>query len=370
VARWSFTEVPVIWLILGSATVAGVFFTAQIYFVAMAFCQDVSWAQAAYWAFGDWYEWALLSPAIFWLCRLCAQHHLSWAARLAVLIPGAVVFAIVHAAMCAVAAMLQGWVLGPPVGFESYLRHLLATRTPFNIAVFIIIVVAWHGWRHCRSLRERDAQLADLHGRLAEAQLQALRLQLNPHFLHNTLNAVSSLMLTDVCAANRMITRLGTLLRTALDGEAGAEVALARELALLEDYLEIEKIRFGDRLRVRMQPDSDTLGAAVPNFLLQPIVENSIRHAIEQRERDGQITVRTCREGGRLRLEVEDNGTGTPGAPNFLRGSGSGRNIGLHNTRQRLEKLYGGAQQFVLSANPAGGVTATITIPFRPFSPA
>src|SRR5438034_783234 len=168
----------------------------------------------------------------------------------------------------------------------------------------------WHAWNYYRQLREREVQATELAGQLAQAQLQALRMQLNPHFLFNALNAVSSLMLKDVVAANKMISRLGELLRLTLEKSDQQEVPLQQEIDFLRRYLEIEQIRFGERLQLQMEFEPSTLEAAVPNLILQPLVENAIRHAIEPQEAAGQIVLRSIRDNGRLVLQVSDNGPG------------------------------------------------------------
>lgn len=349
------------------ATLLGFFFAAQIYYSAASFHHSVSWGQALYWAFGDWYEWALLSPVIFWLCRRFRFDRQSWRKSLPVHLVAGLVLSGIHAALCALAAVLQGWVTGTPALFGSEVQKLLANRTHFNLAVYAVIICAWHAWDYHRRYREREAQAIELTARLAQAQLQALRMQLNPHFLFNTLNAVSSLMLKDVTSANRMIARLGELLRLTLEIGDHQEVPLQQELDFLRRYIEIEQIRFGDLLQVKMDVEPATLEATVPNLILQPLVENAIRHAIEPQTNGGQIELRCARSNGSLLLQVSDNGQGlrSPKTDADAPSNQTRERIGLNNTRQRLQKLYGDRQSFELVENPAGGMTANITIPFR-----
>jgi len=230
-----------------------------------------------------------------------------------------------------------------------------------------VMVCAWHAWNYHRRYREREAQATELAARLAQAQLQALRMQLNPHFLFNTLNAISSLMLKDVNSANRMIARLGELLRLALEINHDQEVPLQRELEFLRRYIEIEQIRFGDLLEVRLDVEPATLDAAVPNLILQPVVENAVRHAIEPKTTGGLIELRCLRSNGSLLLQVSDNGLGLNSwKTNADEPSSQTRErVGLGNTRQRLQKLYGDQQSFELVENSSGGVTANSIIPFR-----
>jgi two-component sensor histidine kinase len=354
------------WVVFVIATFLGLFFAAQMYFSAASLGHQVSWGQAFYWSFGDWYEWALLSPVIFWLCQHLRFERRGWLRRLAGHVFCGLLLAVVHAALCALMAVFQGHVTGKPVTFGSSLHGLLANRTHYNLAVYAVIVCAWHAWDYYRKFREREAQAAQLAGRLAQAQLQALRMQLNPHFLFNTLNAVSSLMLKDVPAANKMISRLGELLRLTLENTQ-QEVPLQQELDFLRRYLDIERIRFGDRLQLKMDIDPATLSAAVPNLILQPLVENAVHHAIEPLEAGGKIELRAIRDYGCLVLQVSDNGPGLRphAAPEDEAPMDTRERIGLKNTRERLRKLYGDSQRFDLVSNAMGGVTASLSIPFH-----
>src|SRR5256886_9309459 len=184
-------------------------------------------------------------------------------------------------------------------------------------------------------------------------------MQLNPHFLFNTLHAISSLMQKEVEAADQMITRLSDLLRYALESTDAQEVPLRQELDFLERYLEIEQTRFGDRRAVRVDVAPDTLDALVPNLVLQPLVENAIRHGIEPRSQGGRIELRCRCDNGRLLLVVRDNGVGL--SPNGKLEEG----VGLSNTRARLEQLYGEQHSFAFSEAPGGGLTVRLELPFR-----
>jgi len=184
-------------------------------------------------------------------------------------------------------------------------------------------------------------------------------MQLHPHFLFNTLNSISVLMQEDVAAANDMLLRLSELLRLSLNQNQSHEITLRQELDFLKLYLEIEQTRFQDRLKVRIEAAPDTLEARVPNLILQPLVENAIRHAVAPRATETLVIVRSARDNGNLQLQVSDNGDGVPVTTNTTNG------IGLANTRSRLEKLYGTDQAFELRNAPGGGVQVSLTIPFR-----
>ena len=205
----------------------------------------------------------------------------------------------------------------------------------------------------------RELRAVELEKSLVQARLQTLQMQLNPHFLFNSLHSISSLMHKDVEAADDMIVRLSDLLRAALDSSDTQEVTLREELKFLQRYLEIEKIRFGNRLTVTTEVAADTLDAQVPNLILQPLVENAIRHGIEPHAKAGRIELRAKLADGKLTLDVIDNGSG-------LKNSGATKEgVGLTNTRARLRTLYGDAHRFELSNAPTGGLQARIIIPFR-----
>jgi LytS/YehU family sensor histidine kinase len=208
-----------------------------------------------------------------------------------------------------------------------------------------------------RKYRERELQASRLEAQLALAQLQVLKMQLQPHFLFNTLNAISALIHQDVEVADCMIARLGELLRTTLENAGTQEVSLREELEFIGPYLEIEKARLGPRLTVGFDVDPAVMDALVPNLLLQPLVENAIRHGIAPQTGTGRIEIAASREGNLLELRVRDNGRGL--SSNYREG------VGVRNTRARLCQLYGATQTFTLHNHPEGGVLVTVGLPFR-----
>jgi LytS/YehU family sensor histidine kinase len=210
-----------------------------------------------------------------------------------------------------------------------------------------------------RESEARTLDAAHLQTRLVEAQLQALQRQLHPHFLFNTLNTISGLMRTDVNAADRMMDRLGELLRATLHASEVQEVTLRDELDLLQKYVDIEETRFGSRLTVHLHVDPEALDARVPVLLLQPLVENAVRHGIAPHARPGAIDVNARRLGDRLHLTIRDSGRGVPGDRLALLNSG----VGLSNTRARLQHLYRADHEFAF-ANVEGGFCVTVAIPF------
>jgi sensor histidine kinase YesM len=198
---------------------------------------------------------------------------------------------------------------------------------------------------------------------LTLAQLEALKMQLHPHFLFNTLHSISALVHRDPDAADRMIARLGDFLRLTLENSGAAEVSLQKELEFLTCYLEIERVRFQDRLTTSVEVEPSALDSPVPNLILQPIVENALRHGVAQSSAPGRVEISAKRENGSLRIRVRDNGPGL----NRVTGSREAfkEGVGLSNTRARLEQLYGESHRFEMSDAPDGGLLVTMVIPAR-----
>jgi LytS/YehU family sensor histidine kinase len=220
-----------------------------------------------------------------------------------------------------------------------------------------VVVSISHTASYYTQYQDHAIQSAELEKRLTESRLQALQMQLNPHFLFNTLHAISSLMHKDVEAADRMIARLSDLLRYALESTDEQEVTLEQEIQFLDRYLEIEQTRFGTRLQVVKKVDPETLQVLVPNLILQPIIENAIRHGIEPHARTGIIEISTRQENGQLVMQVRDNGSGLNPARPHREG------VGLANSRARLEQLHPGRHRFEFTSN--NGLLVTVAVPWR-----
>jgi hypothetical protein len=228
----------------------------------------------------------------------------------------------------------------PLFGYGPLLFHFL------HYAMFLAV---FNGFFFYREFRRRQVLTSQLETQLARSQLKLLRMQLQPHFLFNTLNTIASLNLHDVKAANRMISRLSDLLRISLADMGRQEVPLRKEVDFLKRYLEIEQIRFGDRLAIEMDIPPELLEAHVPNLILQPIVENAVRHGIQRTASPGRITVGARRRGGDLVVEIGDNGPGFDGHR-----PPASQQLGLSNTRERLAKMYGGAAALEIVDNATG----------------
>ena len=246
-----------------------------------------------------------------------------------------------------------GWQPGDPArpGGPAF-AHVFVDWLIYGILLSLCQTVA-----SSRRARDRELRAVTAEGALARARLSALRMQLNPHFLFNSLNGIATLVHTDPHAADDMIANLSELLRLSLDTSGEQEIPLLRELEFLQRYLDIEQARFGNRLHVVRDIAVNTLVACVPTLLLQPIVENAIRHGIERVTTPGTVTLSARREGDRLFLEVSDNGAGLTVQP--------AEGIGLANTRARLRALYGDAHECVIRNRATGGCSVEIRIPFH-----
>ena len=252
---------------------------------------------------------------------------------------------------------------GHPEGHRMHGSPPLWWRCQFNMPVYLVIVSLAHAFVYFRRAQQRDRRALELEAHLAQARLQALRTQLHPHFLFNTLNAISTLVHTAPNRADDMIGNLSALLRLSLDSATEQEVALGRELDFLDRYLDIEQIRFGPRLRVEKNIAAESRLALVPTFILQPLVENAIRHGIEPQVTPGVIKIETRREGESLRVTISDTGVGLPELADPAARPAEG--IGLSNTRARLQSLYPDRHQFRLYNADGGGCVAEIKLPFH-----
>src|SRR5690242_9119565 len=273
-------------------TLIGLSFASQLYLSSYNAGRAISWSRAVSWSLGDWYVWAVVSLPIVQLARRFRFDDTNWGRNVAVHLTASAFFSLVYTLLRAGVGQLQSQLAGQPVSFAETFNPLLVKTFHLNLLIYWVIVSVNHAFGYYRQVQDRELRAAELEKRLAQAKLQALQMQLNPHFLFNTLHAISSLMHKDVEIADRMITRLSDLLRYALESTDAQEVPLRQELDFLRRYLEIEQTRFGDRLQVRMDIAPDTLEARVPNLVLQPLVENAIRHGIEPRARPGLIELR------------------------------------------------------------------------------
>jgi two-component sensor histidine kinase len=249
----------------------------------------------------------------------------------------------------------------PKIGPWTRFFHLAATRAQSTIPIYwAIVCVTWVVGSY-QQLRERERRTLELEARLIESNLRTLKAQLQPHFLFNTLNAIASLVRRNPDAAEDMIGSLSDFLRMTLDTAQQHEVPLRREIEFLDLYVEIQQARFGERLRVQKEIEPAALDVSVPALILQPLVENSVRHGIEPRETGGTIFIRAQRQETSLQFEIRDDGEGLKaGQLTALR-----EGIGLSNTKARLQELYGEAHRFQITPNAGGGLTVAVELPWH-----
>jgi two-component system, LytTR family, sensor kinase len=339
-------------------TALALIFTGQIY-IRQAWSSDkIEWKNPLIaeliWA----YSWNLVTPPILRLLNRFPLQSGKLLRSIGIHALAAPFFFIASSAICVIAYRL---ILGPhpsaPGLFDSF-RSLVISFFLYGLLIYWLIIGVSQAINYYRGYLDRELLASNLETRLVEAQLDALRMQLHPHFLFNAINSVSVLMRKDVDAADRMLLQLSNLLRVMLARNAAHEIKLKQELEILEQYLEIEQIRFQDRLTVRMQVDPSALDALVPQLFFQPLVENAIRHGVANREAGGVINIRAERQNGMLHLQVRDNGPGL----NISNG-GFIEGVGLSNTRSRLDRLYGSSGRFEVCNAEEGGLIVAAAFP-------
>jgi two-component system, LytTR family, sensor kinase len=312
-----------------------------------------------------WYIPAALTRPIFWLAATFRLDSPRWLRAVAIHAGAAVAFSIIHsAAMIAVRAALwpelvdRPWPAFLAWAQSSYLRNL-----DWVLMTYAAIVGLSYAISYYRESQARALTAANLETRLMEARLKTLEAELHPHFLFNTLHAISTLVHTDPEAADRMISRLSDLLRLTFDRSGAAQIPLKEELEFLQKYLQIEQIRFQDRLSVRFDIDPETLDVEVPRLILQPLAENAIKHGISPRSGDGLVQISARREAQGVSIEVKDNGVGLSSNARVRFTNG----VGLSNTRARLECLYGDAHRLDFQEGDAG-LSVRMFIPYQRIS--
>jgi two-component sensor histidine kinase len=310
----------------------------------------------------DWLLYAVLTPFVFRAGRRWPLQPPHLERSIALHIAGALGMCVAWAGLGTV-LRLAIFSVPPDLTGTKVLREFVGwvfTTLPFGVGVYFALIGIEHSLFYFAQARERETQAARLAAQLAEARLGALRMQLNPHFLFNSLNAITVLVRDqNTATASRMLELLSDVLRQVLRVEETHETTLAEELDFLERYLAIEQVRFSDRLRPRIEIDPAIAGAAVPRFLLQPLVENALRHGIARRADAGALSVGAHREDADLVLTVRDDGPGlTSGAP-------APGGVGLANTRARLAALYGERGSLEIANAEGGGVVATVRLPYH-----
>ncbi len=349
-----------LWIIVAAVClVTAVLDGFQAYMQARIVGEPVSW-RAVVWQAGEWVILGALTPIIYQLSRAFPLRRPHLARNLSVHVGGALALCVAWAGAGVGMRLLLGtsW-QGVPLS-----RHIASwtlISLPWSVFIYFAVLGCMHAFAYFVEARERETQAAQLEAQLAQARLGALRMQLHPHFLFNSLNAVTVLVRDQRTGeAARMLELLSDVLRQVLRTDPAHEVSLAEELRFIEQYLAIEQVRFSDRLSVTFAVDNDVRDAAIPGFILQPLVENALRHGLAERSQDGIVEIGARRDGGELVLWVRDNGVGLRPA-NKIGGAG----LGVANTRERLATLYGARAQLQLTESQGGGTTATVRLPYR-----
>ena len=352
-------------IIFGFWTFFSFLYSNQIFFEMLhSPGMNHSWWRITFWQLMVWYSWGCLSPLILSLGKRFPCEGPSWARGLLVHLTAGVIFSAVHTfAATSLKMLIQPFDMWSDTHPFLTQYHIgLRNFFLFDFFVYWAILGVGYAFDYRERYREREAQAAQLKAQLAQAQLESLKMQLHPHFLFNTLHTIAGLVRSNERRpAVNMIAGLSDLLRHALDSADEQEVSLREEIKFIELYLDIQKVRFSDRLTVRMEIAPETLDALVPNLILQPLVENAIRHGISLNDSAGVIMIDAYLSDDMLHIKVCDDGPGLESGWRMEKSEG----IGLANTSERLKHLYGTAHRFDLSNGASGGMTAAIVIPFR-----
>ncbi len=299
--------------------------------------------------------WSALTPLVFWMAARYQVERSNWPLRVPILLGSGIAIAIV---VDQILEVLRRQIAPLPrrMVFLPWYRDIARLRFLNQLLVFLAVLAAGFARTYYIRYQRRQQEAAELRAQLADARLEALRMQINPHFLFNTLHAISALVDRDPAGVRRMIARLSELLRHTIESRGSDEVPLRDELDFLRRYVEIMEVRFQGRLKVTTSVDDRVLDALVPNLILQPIVENALEHGASRAAGEGCVDIAARRSGDHLVLSVRDNGPGL---------EGNVRGVGLRNTEARLAQLYGDEGRVSIATAEGGGVLAQITVPFH-----
>ncbi|HYL62577.1 MAG TPA: histidine kinase [Candidatus Methylomirabilis sp.] len=308
------------------------------------------------------YSVLLLLPLILRVARYCLYQCKRWSRQLGVHVVAAFAFSAAHTSLMAASR----WLIAPLLGLGPYDYGIMRYRYPMELSNDLIayptIVLVYYFYLRIKREHAEQLDAAEMQTKLAQAQLENLRLQLQPHFLFNTLNTISSVMYEDVRAADAMVTQLSDLLRLTLRTGSSQEILLSQELQITRLYLEIMQKRFEDKLRVTFAVGPGLENSLVPQLILQPLVENSLRHGLKESAAGIDISIGVHRDNGSLILQVADTGAGLGALDGE---SVLNRGLGLANIRGRLEHLYGAGQTFSIANRTTGGAEVTLRFPFH-----
>jgi two-component sensor histidine kinase len=367
-------------LILAFWTVFGLLESTSAFVNVRLATGQASWSNALVGNMPWWLAWAALTPIVIFVARRFRFDRDGWAPAAAAHFATAFVAVAVHTVVVGTMFYLtntRGMVFpaGQPTTLDGPFfvqtltgtyRNFLRTYLVVNLATYWVIVGGYYAFEFYRRYRQEELHAARMHASLTEARLNALRMELNPHFLFNTLNAISGLVRRrENDGAVRMLARLGDLLRLTLEHGGQHRVPLEQELELLRVYLEIEEVRFRDRLHVRVDVEPPALDGMVPTLILQPLVENAVKHGFQDSAGPATIRIAALRNNGDLILEVADSGRGFDAAPTAAPPPDAPNGVGLSNTRQRLAEMYGARAELRLGRAPEGGALVTVLLPFE-----
>lgn len=347
----------------GFWTLAGILLSCSNYLTQLYYRLDVQFPEALVWGLATCYAFGVLAPFVVVTTKEYYFSRESWPLSLSVHFLVSSIFIILHSLLLTGSARIFiSMNMLSAARFDNInLSSLILKNIHFDLLMYTLIVVAAYIMDYHNQNRQREERTAELEAELQRVQLQVLKTQIHPHFLFNTLHTISTLVYKDAQVADKAITRLSELLRTALRNSTLQMAPLRQELEFLKMYLDIIQTRFQNKLTVEMDIDDNTLGAQVPYLILQPLVENAIRHGIATRNAVSKIKVTAFLEGANLMLEVADNGPGFQ----VKEGSVFEKGFGLSITSKRLIQLYGSEHRLILSHKDGGGLTVTLEIPFR-----
>ena len=348
-----------LYLLLGIATFLAIIFTFDKYILSNYIRGgSVTIAEAAVWSVATWYVFALLTIPLLKFVRQFPLRKKTAAARILLYFFASIIFSIAHTTTTYIIWYKR-------VGFkvvlsEGFILQLLS-HYAFNLIIFSIVIGLYYLIEYYRIYHERELRTAELKALLSQSRLQVLKMQIQPHFLFNTLNGIAALMYEDVDKAHTMLSRLSDLLRIALESTERQEITLQKEITFLKSYLDIQELRFQGRLQINVDTPKETLNALVPNMILQPFVENIFTHGFEPLRNKCKIEISSRIKDNSLILQISDNGPGFPETENIDESSG----IGISNTRKRLHQLFGEDFTIEFTNNSNAGMKVTMAIPYR-----
>ena len=352
------------WTIFGLWTLYGVFNVVVVHYRTMLYGKPMSWLDCALYEVTYVWIWAAVTPLVLVLSRRFPVGQGQARRNAVVHLLGALAAAVATKTVWDFTALPFVEPSTVPVDWASFQKSIIRALD-FGVLHYTILIVCHHAVEYYRKYEDGRLRASQLEARLATAQLHALKMQLHPHFLFNTLHSISELVHADPARAESMIMRLSDFLRLTLEHVGVPEVRLDEEIDFLRRYLEIEQMRYEERLTVEWSIDAGTRGVRVPNLILQPIVENALKHGISRNPGAGLLRISTRLEEGKLAMKVVDNGPGPQKASGNLQ-QPVREGVGLNNTRSRLERLYGGDHHIDFRRGAEGGFEVTIRIPVRP----